>query len=72
MCIMDRCKLEKHVERIYFLELFDVQKISKEDFGEMVINLIESLDDYPMSPEAFELAMSLLYKKYKLGVFEGK
>lgn len=68
----DNCKVQKQVDNVYAMEMFDKKGISKEKFANMVINLIESLDDKPLSPHAFELAMSLLYKKYKLGLFEGK
>lgn len=58
-------------ERLNF-EIFDKKGISKEKFADMVINLFESSYDKPLSPGAFELAMSLLYKKYKLGEFESQ
>ena len=58
-------------ERLNF-EIFDKKGISKEKFADMVINLFESSYDKPLSPDAFELAMSLLYKKYKLGEFESQ
>lgn len=54
------------------MEIFDKKGISKEKFADMVINLFESSYDKPLSPGAFELAMSLLYKKYKLGEFESQ
>lgn len=54
----------------FCVELFDKKGISKEKFADMVIKLFESLYDKPLSPDAFELAMCLLYKKYKLGEFE--
>lgn len=72
MNVMNICRVEKHVDCTSNLEMFDRKGISKAKFADMVIDLIESLDDKPLSPGAFELAMSLLYKKYKLGVFEGK
>lgn len=58
-------------ERLNF-EIFDKKGITKEKFADMVIDLFESCYDKPLTPYAFELAMSLLYKKYKLGEFEEK
>lgn len=48
-------------------ELLNKKGISKEEFANMTLDLFQSINSKPLSPEAFELAMSLLYKKYKLG-----
>ena len=48
-------------------ELLNKKGISKEEFTNMTLDLFQSMNSNPLSLEAFELAMSLLYKKYKLG-----
>ena len=50
------------------LKIFEKNGITKDEFADLVIDLFRSFEDNPLSPSAFELAMSLLYKKYKLGI----
>jgi hypothetical protein len=65
-------KYMNEIKYNFLVELFDKEGVSKEKFADMVINLFESCYDKPLSPYAFELAMSLLYKKYKFGEIETK
>lgn len=44
--------------------------VTKDEFVSQVVEIVEFCDPYPLSPEAFELAVRWMYKKYKLGLAE--
>lgn len=54
------------------LKIFEKNGITKDEFADLVIDLFRSFEEKPLSPSAFELAMSLIYKKYKVGEYNSQ
>lgn len=52
--------------------ILEKRTISKDEFTDQVMNILELSSSTYLSPEAFELAIRWMYKKYKLGLAESK
>lgn len=50
--------------------ILEKRTISKDEFTDQVMNILELSSSTYLSPEAFELAVKWTYKKYKLGLVE--
>lgn len=51
-----------------FKTILNKKTITKTEFADQIIEIIEIDDPFPLSPYAFELAVKWMYRKYKLGV----
>lgn len=61
-------KLEPNFKSVFF----EKRTITKDEFADQVIELIEDEHSLALSPQAFEFAVGWMYKKYKLGLIESK
>lgn len=53
-----------------FRAVFNKRTITKEEFINQLVEIVNYCDPDPLSPELFEFAVKWMYRKYKLGLYE--